>query len=122
MFDQIGDDPQVAKQVSHARLIIRLRMTDPPAEVLINGRKDLPQIFYGSTTLRPDLDIELPAEIFHRIMLAELPLGRALASGQMKVRGPIWKSFVLQEIFQSGQREYPQVLKSIDHKSQTRAD
>lgn len=103
------DDPESVKSVSSAHLIIRLHFKQPEAEVWINGRKNPVTADYCSSSLRPDLDVELSADAFHQIMLGTLPLGKALASGQMKVRGPVYKSFVLQDIFHRGQAIYPQL-------------
>jgi hypothetical protein len=113
-FAQIqSENPEAAEAVSKARLILRLRTSDPFAEVTINGRKNPPEITYGMSTLRPDLEVDLSAQALHSILLAELPLGKAVSSRQVKVRGSIWKSFVLEGIFQSGQAIYPQILAEI---------
>ena len=112
LFERIhsqGDSS--AQAVSASRLVIRLRMTAPAGVVLINGRKSPPQITFGNIHMQPDLDIDLPADSLHAILLTELSLKKALVSGQMKVRGPVWKSYVLEDIFRQGQMLYPQVLK-----------
>lgn len=106
-------DPEAAHAVSKSRLIVRLRLASPTAEVVINGRKNPPEITYGNSSLRPDLDVDLTADALHHILLAELPLRKAIASKQMKVRGPVWKSFVLEGIFRSGQTLYPQILSEL---------
>ena len=106
-------DPEAANAVSKSRLIIRLQLSAPSAQVVINGRKQPPEITYGSNSLRPDLDVDLSADALHFILLGELSLGKAISSKQMKVRGPIFKSFVLEGIFRSGQALYPQILSEI---------
>ena len=114
LFDQVGQtSDQVGQTLSKSRLIIRLWLTSPPAEILLDGRKNPPQVIYGASTLKPDLDIELSANALHFILLGELTLGRALSTGQLKVRGPVWKSFILEEIFHRGQALYPQVIQEI---------
>ena len=107
------DDPESVKSVSSAHLIIRLHIKQPEAEVWINGRKNPVAAEYGKSSLRPDLDVELNADAFHQIMQGTLPLGKALASGQMRVKGPIYKSFVLQDIFHRGQAIYPQLVEKL---------
>lgn len=108
LFDQIaGDDGSAGEEISKSRLIIRLKTRDPEVEIVINGRKNPVEVSYGATRLRPDLDIDLSADALHRILLAELSLKQALASGQLKVRGQIFKSFALEELFRRGQELYP---------------
>ena len=96
LFGRVNtQNPEAADAVSKARLIIRLSLHEPAAEVVINGRKRPPEITYGPSSLRPDLDVDLSADALHNILLGELPLSKAVSSKQMKARGPIWKSFVL---------------------------
>jgi hypothetical protein len=92
-------------------MIIRLQCVNPNASIIINGRASPIQISYGSSNLRPDLDIVLASEALHQILLGELTLVKALGSGQMKVKGPVWKTNALQDIIYQGQQLYPQVLR-----------
>jgi hypothetical protein len=111
LFDRIARDEAALRAVSKARLIIRFNITHPATAVVVNGRKDPPQMTYGATTLRPDLDIKVGADTLHHILLKELRLRDAIARGQMVPRGPVWKSFVLEDIFHAAQALYPEVLK-----------
>jgi hypothetical protein len=112
LFERIQEeDSQTAQAVVSSHLIIRLSCKLPSAVVTINGRKNPLQILYGPSQVRPDLDVELTANALHQILLAEIPLRKAIASGQMKVRGPVHKIFTLEKILHSGQRLYPDVLR-----------
>jgi len=111
LFDRIGQVDGAVRSVSKARLIIRLSITQPETAVIFNGRKDPPQISYGASTLRPDLDIQIGADTLHRVLLREMRLRDAIARGLVVPRGPIWKSLVLEDIFHAAQEQYPQVLR-----------
>jgi hypothetical protein len=114
LFSRVTEkDSAAATKFAAARLIIRMRILDHAAEVVINGRKNPPQATYGASSLRPDLDIELKADALHQILLGELPLGKAVGTNQIKLRGPVWKSFVLADLFHDGQDVYPQVLREM---------
>ncbi|MGQ9490723.1 MAG: SCP2 sterol-binding domain-containing protein [Anaerolineae bacterium] len=93
-----------------ARLVIRFRLHQPTAEIYIDGRQNPVRAAFGPRDTRPDLDIELAADTLHRILLGELTLTKALSSGQMKVKGPIFKTLTLGDLFATGQRCYPRVL------------
>ncbi len=93
------------------RLVIRLRVRDPEAEIVLDGRQPPLKSSFGPSTLRPELDIEMSADTLHFIMLGELPLGRALGKGLLKVKGPIFKTMPLADLFHQGQRYYPDILK-----------
>lgn len=110
LFHHVGEDPQAVKSLLESKLILRLNVTAPAADVLINGRKNPPSVTYGKTTLRPDLEIQLSADALHRILLGELRLSSAVASRQLAVKGPIFKTFVFEDIFHSAQAFYPSLL------------
>lgn len=111
LFDRIGSqDPQAGEAVVKSRLLIRLRTTNPTVEILVNGRTNPVRITYGETKLNPDLDIELAADVLHKILMDELSLKKAFTGGKLKVRGPVMKSFVLEGIFRQGQEYYPQIF------------
>lgn len=112
LFGSVGKaDVSAADTLNESRLIIQLNLTDPDAEILINARRKPIEIKYGKSNLRPDLEITLSADTMHKILIDELSIKQAFTSGQVKVRGPIWKSFVLEGIFRSGQESYLQVLR-----------
>ena len=103
-------NPGAADAVLASRLVIRLRCTEPDAEITINGRRRPLETTYGPTRLRPALEIELAADTLHAIMLGELGLRKALAGGLLEVQGPIWKAKALADLFRQAQELYRQVL------------
>lgn len=112
LFNQIAQDPQAAAKVSDSHLVIRFRLKEPTHEFMINGRRRPPDILFKKVdTLRPDLEIEMSADAFHKIMMGDLPLGKAYGGKLVQVRGPILKSFILGDLFHSGQRIYPELWK-----------
>ncbi len=103
-------EPGAADAVLASRLVIRLRCSEPDAEITINGRQRPLETTYGPTRLRPTLDIEMATDTLHAIMLGELGLRKALAGGLLEVRGPIWKAKALADLFHQAQDLYRQVL------------
>jgi len=115
LFTRIGDDdPEASITVASSRLIMRMRCWEPEAEVLINGRVNPVKISYGPGKLRPDLDLEIAADTLHYILLGQMNLTKALGSGTLKFRGPVHKSFVMEQIFRRGQAVYPEILRSCN--------
>lgn len=103
--------PRVHDAIRNARLVIRFCVRQPTAAILIDGRQTPVRAAFGVDTAKPDLDIDLSADTLHHILLGELTLPKALGSGQMKVKGPILKAMALGDLFVTGQRCYPGVLK-----------
>lgn len=103
--------PQAEAAVKKARLIIQVSCTDPEVEFLINGRRDPVEITLGSSRIRPEVAVEMTSDTLHKILLGELSLPAAAMTRQMKIKGPVWKTFPLAELFERGQEVYPDILR-----------
>ncbi len=114
LFGRLGqENPGAGEAVLALRLISRLRISEPAAEITTNGRRRPLLTVYGPSTLRPDLEIEVVGDTLHRILLGELPLKKAVGNGLVKVRGPAWKTLALAELFRQSQAIYPEVLREL---------
>jgi len=111
LFAAIAEkNPGAADAVLASRLVIRLRCTEPEAEITLNGRQRPLETTFGPTRLRPTLDISLASDTLHAIMLGELGLKKAVAGGLLEVHGPVWKAKALAELFRQAQELYLGVL------------
>lgn len=105
-------DPNAAAALLKSRLIIRLQLTHPVGELIINGRQSPVETHFGRNSLKPDLDITLNGDTLHAILLGQLTLTKALGSGKLGVKGPVWKATVLADLFRQSQILYPQILQA----------
>jgi hypothetical protein len=106
-------NPDAGETVHAGRLITRLHITDPAAEITTNARRHPVQTIYGRSSLRPDFQVDMSGDTLHRILLDELSIKRAYASGLIKVHGPYWKILGLADLFHKSQAVYPQVLAEL---------
>ena len=105
------ENSAAAESLLKSKLSIRFRCSQPTADILIDARKKPVQIAYGSTDIKPTLDINLSADTLHEILLGDIGLSKAMGSKRMKPKGPIWKSVVLEPLLHDAQKLYPEVLK-----------
>jgi hypothetical protein len=118
LFSRIEkENPGAGNALRSARLVIRLRCTLPDGEFTLNGRRPLAdasfrpvQTILGPAEFRPEVDITLSSDTLHRILLGELSLGKALATGLLQVKGPVLKTLALADLFHAGQKWYPEIL------------
>jgi ubiquinone biosynthesis protein UbiJ len=111
LLNQISEkDPSAARTLMNSKLILRLSLRQPDAEILINARRNPLEFVFGKSTLRPDLELEITADALHYILTGQLRFSKVLGSGQLKLHGPVWKAFVLEDIFKHLQVLYPSVL------------
>ena len=114
LFERLQqENPNATKGVKKLKLIIRFNCSDPAAQIIINGRGNPVEASYGSSDLKPDLDISLSTDTLHCILLGKTGIRRSLSGGKLKVKGPVWKSMALADIFNQGQTLYPLVLQKL---------
>lgn len=109
------------KGLMASRLVIRLKCTEPDAEITLNGRERPFKAIYGSPaptlaskrppTLRADLTVELAGDTLHLVLLDVLSIKKAVADGQIRVHGPVWKLKVLIDLIKGARSYYPDVLR-----------
>jgi putative sterol carrier protein len=112
--------PKATEAIGNAKINIMMRTNGPAADIVIHGRERPVRITYGANGAKPDLQIEMAADTFHRILLGELSLKSALGNGQMKVKGPIWKAMSLGDLFHVSRLCYPDILKQSADDGQAR--
>ncbi len=103
--------PKAMDDLGNSKMNIRIHTTAPSADVMILGREKPVRTSYGENGVKPDLEIQATGDVFHEILLGNLGLRSALGSGQLKVKGPIWKALSLADLFHVTQRCYPDIVK-----------
>jgi len=115
LFEQLRTEtPNPIDTLVSSHLCIRLKLSNPEAQVLINGRKRPVEVNYGVTNGRADLEIEMTADHLHQILLDEYSIKKGFANGELKVRGPVWKTLAFADIFMKGRTYYPKLLQDQD--------
>jgi hypothetical protein len=103
--------PKATESIGNAKINIMMRTSSPTGDIVIHGRERPVRISYDGNGAKVDLQIEMAADTFHRILLGDLSLKTALGNGQMKVKGPIWKALSLGDLFHVSRLCYPDIIK-----------
>jgi len=115
LFNKIEEEDAAAgKSLLKSKLSIRFQCSDPTAAITIDARKKPVNIAYGSSNVKPILDISLSADTLHEILLGKIGLSKAMGSGRMKPKGPIWKSVALEPLLHDAQKLYPEILEQCN--------
>ncbi|MEM7119339.1 MAG: SCP2 sterol-binding domain-containing protein [Chloroflexota bacterium] len=102
--------PQATEAMLKSKLVIRFICRQPDGEMVVDARKRPLQIHYGTSLVKPQLDIHLDADTLHQILLGELNLIKALGSKKVEPKGPIFKAISLAPLFEQAQSVYPEIL------------
>jgi putative sterol carrier protein len=102
--------PRATEAIGKSKINIRIHTTAPAADVVILGRETPVRTTFGENGVKPDLEIEMAADTFHKILLGDLSLRTALGNNQLKVKGPIWKAMSLGDLFHVSRQCYPGII------------
>ncbi len=103
-------DSKAVNALLKAALAIRFDCTAPAAAITIDARRAPVNVLYGPNTVRPTIEIGLTADTLHCLLLGALRLRKAVGSNQLDMKGPVWKTLALADIFHHAQALYPAVL------------
>ena len=102
-FDRVGKEyPHAGDAILKQKMTVRLATVEPAGVFGLDGRHSPLKSHIGTVPFRPDLDIEMPADMLHAILLGQTSIKSGLASGKLKARGAIWKALSLSEPLSTG--------------------
>jgi hypothetical protein len=110
VFTYVIQHPEHIDSFTRSNLVIRMRTTDPDAEILLDGRQPPLQVFYGPTPGRANLEITLTADLLHEMWLGRESTHQAFYTGRIRTSGNLLKALQLSEIFVEAERIYPTVV------------
>jgi hypothetical protein len=111
VFDFIAQHPQHIESFTRSNLVIRMRTTDPDAEIMLDGRQPPLQVFFGQRPGLANLEISMPADLLHDIWLGRESSHKAFYTGRIRTSGNLLKAMQLGEVFQEAERIYPTVAR-----------
>lgn len=110
VFIRVKEKPDHIKTFTLSNLVIRMRFSNPEAEVLLDGRQPPLEVFYGTRPGAADLELSMPADLLHQIWLGQAKLKDAFFGGQIQTKGNILRAMKLTDLFREAENAYPQVL------------
>jgi hypothetical protein len=111
VFDKVAEDTERTKAFTRSKLVIRMKTTHPDAEILIDGRHNPFEIFYGHRPGNADVEIMLTTGLLHQIWLGHASTRDSFFSGKIRTRGSLLKIMQLTELFYECERVYPEVAR-----------
>lgn len=117
LMDRAKKDPKVGPKIAKSGIIIQFRYSDPEAVTTIDARNKPDQpgayvnVIHGETDLKPDVLMQMNADISHAFWHGKVNLLSALSKKQIVAEGPIPKILKLLPAVQPLYNEYPQLLR-----------
>lgn len=120
LYDEAKCDSRIAPNIQASQLVILFRYHDPDAIVTINASSPPTQpgalfdvLWYEDSTLKPDVEMSMAADVAHQFWQGKVNLMAALARRQIVARGPIPKILKLLPAVAPMYEMYPQILREL---------
>ena len=110
VFEKVKERPDAIGSFTSSNLVIRLRLTDPDAEVLLDGRQPPLEVFFGARPGKADLELTMTADLLHEVWCGQRKLKDAFFGGQIQSSGNIFLAMNLTDLFREAERAYALVL------------
>lgn len=109
VFDRVSQRPGAIESFTKSNLVIRLRLTEPEAVVLLDGRQPPLEVFFGARPGRADLELKMTADLLHEIWTSQRKLKDAFFSGQIQTDGNVFRAMKLADLFREAERAYTEI-------------
>lgn len=106
VFEEISATPSNIESFTRSNLVIRLRIEDPVAEVLLDGRQPPLEVFYGPRPGKVNLEVAMKADLLHQIWMGTESASEAFFGGQIKTKGNLLKAMQLLDLFRECETVY----------------
>ncbi len=124
LFDTIKERPGAIESFTRSNLVVRLRLTEPDAEVLLDGRQPPLEVFFGPRPGKADLELTMAADTLHQIWSGQRKLRDLFFGGQIQTKGNLFRAMELADLFREAERVYAgmQQGSSAGHDGQVQAE
>ncbi|NOK59227.1 MAG: hypothetical protein GFH27_549283n312 [Chloroflexi bacterium AL-W] len=120
LYNEAKRDSRVAPKIKDSNLIIQFRYDEPKAIATINAASPPTQegayfdVVWGDDTgLKPDVEMNMKADIAHQFWHGKVNLMAALARRQIIAKGPIPKILKLLPAVEPMYEMYPRILQEM---------
>ena len=116
LFEKVMAQPDGMQPLSDAKVVLRLVITAPQAQLTLDSRANPPRFLKGPTGIeRADVGLRMPADVLHDTFLGKVRLRDAYLSGKIKLDSSPLRALGLlgdlTDLFHHMESLYPQVLR-----------
>lgn len=112
VFAEVSKRPAAIESFTRSNLVVRLTLTEPDAEVLLDGRQPPLEVFFGTRPGKADLDLRMETEVLHAVWSGQRRLRDAIFGGQIQTSGSLFNAMNLVDLFREAEEAYSRILAS----------
>jgi hypothetical protein len=112
LLQELVADPATAPAVARVDTVVQLRLRQPDAQITLRSPQgeEPGQVDLGETTLRPEVVLQMDADVAHRLWLGEVNVAVALADNTIRARGPTSRILAVVPLVKPAQPRYRALL------------
>jgi len=105
--ERLAEIPERTASFSHSNLVLRICLTNPTAELLLDGRQPPLEVFYGKSPGEANITLTLEADLLHELWLGKQDLRQMLFNGQIQTTGNLLRAVPIIDMLTAFQEVYP---------------
>ena len=92
-FQRLQEETKAMQAFGASGLVVRIRLEGDDQEILVDGR--LQEVFWDPRPGRADLELHLPADLLHRILMEEASFRKSFMNGDIRSQGNVFSGDAL---------------------------
>ncbi len=113
-FELLGQHPQLGPKFLQSKLMVRFNYREPQLSITADCTGSAVVITFNDTTKKPEVEMDMKADVAHDFWVGKTNLLVALARRQMVARGHIPKILKLLPILKPAHELYRQYVKPFN--------
>lgn len=109
-FEYLITQEEMAKKLLASKMVIRFNYAEPELAITIDLTGPTAIISYNDQTKKPEVEMNMKADVAHRFWFGKVNLVMALARREMVAKGPIPKILKLLPVIKPAYELYPKYL------------
>ncbi|HCU25810.1 MAG TPA: hypothetical protein DF383_12400 [Deltaproteobacteria bacterium] len=110
-FERLFADAKIGPKLRAGELKIRFNYSDPDLSISADTTEDPVQLRFNDSSFKPDVELNMKADVAHRFWFGKVNLIAALTRREMVAKGPIPKILRLLPAIKPAYELYPKYLK-----------
>ena len=106
-FERLQQETEAMQVFGATGLVVRMRLEGMDQEILVDGR--IQEVFWDPRPGKADLELHLPADLLHRILMEEVSFRRSFMNGDIRTEGNVFRAMPFAELLQTARSIYREI-------------